>query len=210
MPAHLAPACAHPHAQAAERAVRASVAEGRTDAVLPGMILNLSKAVTYSDAALRGAQRTLQAGRLECTMQNLADCLSERRPERLASEADRAALATFVVFNTRRKVCLLCVCACARVCVCGEKEPTREATRGRSPAPAPPALAPAAAWPPASAPSTNGPPACSAALSTSPTTGHVVGQAQARAGVDRHPPDPGRLFLLPDGKRARPAAALRL
>lgn len=89
---------------AAERAVRASVAEGRTDAVLPGMILNLSKAVTYSDAAARGAHRTLQAGRLECTMQNLADCLSERRPERLASEADRAALSTFVVFNKRRKV----------------------------------------------------------------------------------------------------------
>ena len=65
------PSCPAPSplAQAVERAVRASMEAGSTDAVLPGMILNLGKAVSHRDPLRGGAERSLAAGRLECTMQ---------------------------------------------------------------------------------------------------------------------------------------------
>lgn len=37
-------------------------------AVLPGMIFNLNKKVTYTDA-VTGLERSIRAGRMECTMQ---------------------------------------------------------------------------------------------------------------------------------------------
>lgn len=53
--------------QAAEGAVRAGVRSGG-GAALPGMIFNAGKKVTYTDA-LSGAERSVHAGRMECTMQ---------------------------------------------------------------------------------------------------------------------------------------------
>lgn len=54
-------------AQAAEAAVRAGVQSGG-GAALPGMIFNQSKKVTYTDA-VSGRERSVYAGRMECTMQ---------------------------------------------------------------------------------------------------------------------------------------------
>ena len=53
--------------QAAEAAVRAGVQSGG-GAALPGMIFNQSKKVTYTDA-VTGQERSVYAGRMECTMQ---------------------------------------------------------------------------------------------------------------------------------------------
>jgi hypothetical protein len=85
----------------AAAAVRQGIAEGG-GASLPGMIFNLSKQITYT-AATSGETRTVCAGRMECTMQNLADSLLDRSPQRLCPE-EAANLSTFVVFNERRYV----------------------------------------------------------------------------------------------------------
>lgn len=89
---------------AVERTVRASMAAGSTEAVLPGMILNTSKRVAWSDPLAGGAERSTAAGRLECTMQNLADCLAQSFPSPLESCEEHAGLDTFLVYNQRRKV----------------------------------------------------------------------------------------------------------
>ena len=47
--------------------MRAGVASG-AGAAMPGMIFNMKKRVTYRDAAT-GEQRSVHAGRMECTMQ---------------------------------------------------------------------------------------------------------------------------------------------
>ena len=49
--------------------MRASMAAGTTDAVLPGMLLNLGKCVRWQDPLAGGHERSVRAGRLECTMQ---------------------------------------------------------------------------------------------------------------------------------------------
>eukprot|EP00192_Tetraselmis_astigmatica_P009689 CAMPEP_0117698622 /NCGR_PEP_ID=MMETSP0804-20121206/29852_1 /TAXON_ID=1074897 /ORGANISM="Tetraselmis astigmatica, Strain CCMP880" /LENGTH=885 /DNA_ID=CAMNT_0005512935 /DNA_START=195 /DNA_END=2852 /DNA_ORIENTATION=+ len=72
-------------------------------AVLPGMIFNLNKRITYTDV-LTGVERSVRAGRMECTMQNLADCF--RTPLDMPpgnSEADSRMLDTFLVYNLRRR-----------------------------------------------------------------------------------------------------------
>lgn len=87
--------------KAAEAAVRAG-AEGDGGAALPGLIFNGSKCVEEPD--LGGGPATLvPAGRLECTMQNLADSLAQQFPGRLPP-GRHADLQTFVMFNSRRKV----------------------------------------------------------------------------------------------------------
>ena len=53
--------------QAAELAVRAGVEAGG-GAALPGMILNTSKTISYTDAE-SGQEHSMPAGRMECTMQ---------------------------------------------------------------------------------------------------------------------------------------------
>jgi len=73
-------------------------------AVLPGMIFNLNKKVSYTDA-LTGAERSVHAGRLECTMQNLADCFRtplDSIPADLEGGLDEV-LDTFLVYNLRRR-----------------------------------------------------------------------------------------------------------
>ncbi len=73
-------------------------------AALPGMVFNTSKKITYTDIET-GEPRTVCAGRLECTMQNLADCFAQRFDQQLPKQL-HGDLDTFVVFNTRRKVCV--------------------------------------------------------------------------------------------------------
>ena len=87
---------------AVEAAVETSVKAGSTDAILPGMILNLSKEVAHKDPQGSGAVLRTKAGRLECTMQNMADCFAERVS--VDSESDLEQLQTFLVYNRRRKV----------------------------------------------------------------------------------------------------------
>lgn len=97
-----------------ESIVRAGVEAGTTDAILPGMILNLNKKVCHMDP-LTGAELHTHGGRLECTMQNLADCLKTplkaftggRPVEDQSLQPDVPAiedLDTFLVYGPRRKV----------------------------------------------------------------------------------------------------------
>lgn len=90
-----------------EQVVRRGIASGTTETILPGMILNLKKEVAQINIT-NGLQESIPAGRLECTMQNLADCFGV---ETLISDigckdSPRAAdnLPTFLVFGPRRKV----------------------------------------------------------------------------------------------------------
>ncbi|KAK9823989.1 hypothetical protein WJX72_006832 [[Myrmecia] bisecta] len=87
--------------KAAEGAVRAGVRDGG-GAALPGMIFNLKKKVTYQDA-VSGRERTVHAGRMECTMQNLVDSLAQRFRAPVPDER-HSVLNTFVVYNKRRRV----------------------------------------------------------------------------------------------------------
>ena len=58
--------------KAVEKVLHMAIASESASAVLPGLILNTKKEVSYTDA-LTGVQKRVHAGRLECTMQNLAD-----------------------------------------------------------------------------------------------------------------------------------------
>lgn len=70
-------------------------------AALPGLIMNLKKPVKFVDNL--GRMHSVKAGRLECTMQNIADSLmdsfSEQQP--VSQHGD---LSTFLLYNDRRKV----------------------------------------------------------------------------------------------------------
>ena len=77
-----------------EAKVREGVCSGTTDVILPGMILNLKKECSSRDVDTNRVV-TQRAGRLECTMQNLADCFGADSPEELD---------TFMVYGPRRKV----------------------------------------------------------------------------------------------------------
>lgn len=83
-----------------EQMVRKSVLEGTTEAVLPGMILNLNKAIAHINIDTE-EEECVQAGRLECTMQNLADCFVAEGKD---AEDCCSNLPTFLVYGPRRKV----------------------------------------------------------------------------------------------------------
>lgn len=93
--------CTYTTPQAARAAVEAGVRSGG-GAALPGMVFNTGKNVSFHDAAT-GDTVSRRAGRLECTMQNLADCFAQRFGQQLPKQL-HGDLDTFVVFNTRRKV----------------------------------------------------------------------------------------------------------
>jgi hypothetical protein len=63
--------------------------------------------IAYKDP-LTGSEDKVQAGRMECTMQNIADFMTDRldRPL-LPGEAAGSDLSTFLVYNMRRKVRML-------------------------------------------------------------------------------------------------------
>ncbi|XP_040380381.1 UTP--glucose-1-phosphate uridylyltransferase 3, chloroplastic isoform X2 [Oryza brachyantha] len=68
---------------------------------LPGMVLNLKKAVSYLDHL--GFECSAAGGRLECTMQNIADNFMNSYNYR-CSKGVESDLDTFIVYNERKKV----------------------------------------------------------------------------------------------------------
>ncbi|OEL24788.1 UTP--glucose-1-phosphate uridylyltransferase 3, chloroplastic [Dichanthelium oligosanthes] len=68
---------------------------------LPGMVLNLKKAVSYVDHL--GFECSAAGGRLECTMQNIADNFINTYNYR-CSKGIESELDTFIVYNERKRV----------------------------------------------------------------------------------------------------------
>lgn len=68
---------------------------------IPGQLVNMKHKVSYIDP--QGQQHWILGGRLESTMQNIADYLVDRFPRRLEKEEYKSALRTFVVYNKRIK-----------------------------------------------------------------------------------------------------------
>nr|AAY31019.1 low photochemical bleaching 1 protein [Chlamydomonas reinhardtii] len=89
----------------ARSVVAEAVARGDGAQLLPGLIFNLNKKVSYTDP-LGGPSRQVTAGRMESTMQNMADYLTDRFEERREPNDLLAnnQLSTFLVSNLRRKV----------------------------------------------------------------------------------------------------------
>ncbi|KAJ7194900.1 hypothetical protein O6H91_Y513800 [Diphasiastrum complanatum] len=77
------------------------VVSNQSSQSLPGMILNLKKPVVYTDYL--GVRHSVHAGRVECTMQNIADSLMNRNASRILP-CDYEKLDTFIIYNHRRKV----------------------------------------------------------------------------------------------------------
>eukprot|EP00250_Pteridium_aquilinum_P016574 c23169_g1_i1 orf=758-3574(+) len=77
------------------------IASSQSSRSLPGMILNLKKPIVYKDYL--GVTHSTYAGRIECTMQNVADFLLNKFPSRLM-QPQHDSLDTFLVYNQRRKV----------------------------------------------------------------------------------------------------------
>lgn len=77
------------------------IASSQSSRSLPGMILNLKKPIVYKDYL--GVTHSTYAGRVECTMQNVADLLFNKFTSRLMS-SQHDCLDTFCVYNQRRKV----------------------------------------------------------------------------------------------------------
>ncbi|XP_068669032.1 UTP--glucose-1-phosphate uridylyltransferase 3, chloroplastic-like [Aristolochia californica] len=77
------------------------VGASKNASCLPGLVLNLKKPVIFVDHF--GIRHSVSGGRLECTMQNIADhflnAYSTRRRKGVEDELD-----TFIVYNERRKV----------------------------------------------------------------------------------------------------------
>jgi hypothetical protein len=67
---------------------------------IPGMLINMKNSTMTMDSA--GRQIPVQAGRLESTMQNIADYLVDIFPTPL-KEGERDQLRTFLTYNLRRK-----------------------------------------------------------------------------------------------------------
>lgn len=67
---------------------------------IPGMLINMKTTVTSLD--LNGKPITVKAGRLESTMQNIADVMINKFPHPL-KEGQRNELHTFLTYNLRRK-----------------------------------------------------------------------------------------------------------
>lgn len=90
--------------RAAQRVVAEAISRRDGEQLLPGLIFNLNKKVSYTDP-LTGTTRQVTAGRMESTMQNMADYLADRREAPLDdSQLASTKLSTFLVSNMRRKV----------------------------------------------------------------------------------------------------------
>ncbi|KAL5732899.1 hypothetical protein ACOSQ2_032591 [Xanthoceras sorbifolium] len=77
------------------------IGSSNSDKCLPGMVLNVKKSIVYADQF--GDCHSVSGGRLECTMQNIADnflnAYSSRCYKGVEDELD-----TFMVYNERRRV----------------------------------------------------------------------------------------------------------
>ncbi|KAL1080443.1 hypothetical protein V6Z11_D10G295600 [Gossypium hirsutum] len=77
------------------------VASSRSERSLPGMVLNTKKSIVYTDYF--GNRHSVPGGRLECTMQNIADNFLNTYPSRCFKGVEDN-LDTFLVYNERRRV----------------------------------------------------------------------------------------------------------
>ncbi|ESQ44484.1 hypothetical protein EUTSA_v10005783mg [Eutrema salsugineum] len=68
---------------------------------LPNMVLNTKKRIEYTDQY--GDYHSVMGGRLECTMQNIADSFSNKFPSRCQGSLEDK-LDTYIVYNERRRV----------------------------------------------------------------------------------------------------------
>ncbi|CAN6587679.1 unnamed protein product [Malus baccata var. baccata] len=78
-----------------------SVGSSKSGNSLPGMVLNVKKPITFVDQF--GKQHSVSGGRLECTMQNIADSFLNTCPSRCYKGIEDK-LDTFIVYNERRRV----------------------------------------------------------------------------------------------------------
>ncbi|CAI0416081.1 unnamed protein product, partial [Linum tenue] len=78
-----------------------SVASSNDERCLPGMVLNTRKQIVYEDQW--GNRHSVPGGRLECTMQNIADNFLNTYLSRCYEVAEDE-LDTFIVYNERRRV----------------------------------------------------------------------------------------------------------
>lgn len=68
---------------------------------IPGKLVNMKSKVSYIDA--EGYQSFVPGGRLESTMQNIADFIVTSFPHRLKKETYQQKLKTFLLYNSRSK-----------------------------------------------------------------------------------------------------------
>ncbi|XP_057523230.1 UTP--glucose-1-phosphate uridylyltransferase 3, chloroplastic [Amaranthus tricolor] len=77
------------------------VASRNDESSLPGLVLNIKKQIEYKD--YYGIKHSVSGGRLECTMQNIADNFCNKYPSRFYGVKEDV-LDTFMVYNERRRV----------------------------------------------------------------------------------------------------------
>ncbi|KAJ6720605.1 UTP--GLUCOSE-1-PHOSPHATE URIDYLYLTRANSFERASE 3 CHLOROPLASTIC [Salix viminalis] len=77
------------------------VASSNSEKSLPGMVLNTKKPIVYMDTY--GNYHSVSGGRLECTMQNIADNFTNTYSSRCYKGVEDK-LDTFIVYNERRRV----------------------------------------------------------------------------------------------------------
>ncbi|XP_022746783.1 UTP--glucose-1-phosphate uridylyltransferase 3, chloroplastic-like isoform X2 [Durio zibethinus] len=77
------------------------VGSTRSERSLPGIVLNTKKSVVYMDYF--GNRHSVPGGRLECTMQNIADNFLNTYSSRCYKDVEDK-LDTFIVYNERRRV----------------------------------------------------------------------------------------------------------
>ncbi|KAK4579560.1 hypothetical protein RGQ29_029292 [Quercus rubra] len=77
------------------------VGSSKNENSLPGMVLNTKKPVVYEDAF--GNRHSVSGGRLECTMQNIADNFFNTSSSRCYNRVEEK-MDTFIVYNERRRV----------------------------------------------------------------------------------------------------------
>lgn len=69
--------------------------------LIPGQLINMKSKISYIDP--QGHQSYLPGGRLESTMQNIADYLVDQFPHQLSKEECKNNLKTFILYNRRSK-----------------------------------------------------------------------------------------------------------
>ena len=78
-----------------------SIKEALKKCFIPGQLINMKSKVPYLDPEGRLLQ--VSGGRLESTMQNIADSIVDRFPKKLSKEEIKEMLSSFIVYNTRSK-----------------------------------------------------------------------------------------------------------
>lgn len=78
-----------------------SIQQALTECPIPGQLINMKSKVPYQDG--EGSIYLVEGGRLESTMQNIADYFIDRFSTQLSKEQRRSALKTFIAYNKRLK-----------------------------------------------------------------------------------------------------------